>query len=64
MKTIQYIYDCFFRAPSPYQLRRSANYKGIYVIQYNGKDIHEGTYQDCKNYLNGRSLAVSPCLYA
>ncbi len=64
MKTIQYVFDCFFRAPSPYQIRRNAVLKGIFEIQYNGKVIHEGTYDECINFLDVKRLGLSPCLFS
>ena len=63
MKTIQYIFNCFFSQPSPYQIRRHSAYRELYEIQYNGKAIHEGTYDDCQTYLSGKQIAVSPSLY-
>ena len=63
MRTIfKYIYDCFFSKPSNYQMRRHPKNKEMYIILFEGRRVHEGSYKSCLEYMKGDRMALSPKL--
>ena len=62
--TINYIFQCLFDRPSPYQLRRHGKHRDRYMIFRKGLKVYEGTYKGCQAFAIRRDVALSPSMYA
>lgn len=63
MRVLKYIYNVFFKTASEYQLRKNKKNPNLYMVFFQGKRIHEGSYKSCQEFLLGQRLEVSPSIY-